>query len=156
MHQIKPELRRQDLEGIHLSSFRISWKLKSIFLFLNHGRPRWNRKVKTLRFRQKKSTRRSFFNFQENLNEGKWIPSISWCRSPGLIRQMAYFRPFSNVISIKTARAARKKYLHRVTSLQVLYSVHLTCLVSINSNTAFCPWFTSLTISILNPEFWIQ
>jgi hypothetical protein len=26
-------------------------------------------------------------------------------------RQMAYFRPFSNVISIKTSRAARKKYL---------------------------------------------
>jgi hypothetical protein len=25
--------------------------------------------------------------------------------------QMAYFRPFSNVISIKTSRAARKKYL---------------------------------------------
>jgi hypothetical protein len=25
--------------------------------------------------------------------------------------QMAYFRPFSSVISIKTSRAARKKYL---------------------------------------------
>jgi hypothetical protein len=25
--------------------------------------------------------------------------------------QMAYFRPFSNVISIKTSRAVRKKYL---------------------------------------------
>jgi hypothetical protein len=25
--------------------------------------------------------------------------------------KMAYFRPFSNVISIKTSRAARKKYL---------------------------------------------
>jgi hypothetical protein len=36
MHQIKPELRRQDLEGIHLPSFRFSWKLK-IFLFLNRA-----------------------------------------------------------------------------------------------------------------------
>jgi hypothetical protein len=68
-----------------------------------------------------KSTRQSFFNFQENLNEDKWIPSKSWRRSPGLIRcigtflsaltKWAYFRPFSNVISIKTTRAARKKYL---------------------------------------------
>jgi hypothetical protein len=30
MHQIKPELRRQDLEGIHLPSFRFSWKLKKL------------------------------------------------------------------------------------------------------------------------------
>jgi hypothetical protein len=29
-HQIKPELRRQDLEGIHLPSFRFSWKLKKL------------------------------------------------------------------------------------------------------------------------------
>jgi hypothetical protein len=34
MHLIKPGLRHQDLEGIHLPSFRFSWK----FLFLNHGR----------------------------------------------------------------------------------------------------------------------
>jgi hypothetical protein len=27
----------------------------------------------------------SFLNFQENLNEGKWIPSKYWRRSPGLI-----------------------------------------------------------------------
>jgi hypothetical protein len=27
MHQIKPGLRRQDLEGIHLPSFRFAWKL---------------------------------------------------------------------------------------------------------------------------------
>jgi hypothetical protein len=43
MHQFKPELRRQDLEGIHLLSFRFSWKLKkfveSICLFLNRVRP---------------------------------------------------------------------------------------------------------------------
>jgi hypothetical protein len=30
MHQIKPQLRRQDLEGIHLPSFRFSWKLKKL------------------------------------------------------------------------------------------------------------------------------
>jgi hypothetical protein len=30
MHQIKPELRRQDLEGIHLPLFRFSWKLKKL------------------------------------------------------------------------------------------------------------------------------
>jgi hypothetical protein len=30
MHQIKPELRRQDLEGIHLPEFRFSWKLKKL------------------------------------------------------------------------------------------------------------------------------
>jgi hypothetical protein len=39
MHQIKPELRRQDLEGIHLPSLRFSWKLRKFcrvdFLFLN-------------------------------------------------------------------------------------------------------------------------
>jgi hypothetical protein len=44
--------------------------------------------------------------------------------------QMAYFRPFSNVISIKTSRAVRKntsnmvevrRWRHHVTSLQVLY-----------------------------------
>jgi hypothetical protein len=30
MHIIKPGLRRQDLEGIHLPSFRFSWKLKKL------------------------------------------------------------------------------------------------------------------------------
>jgi hypothetical protein len=30
MHQINPELRRQDLDGIHLPSFRFSWKLKKL------------------------------------------------------------------------------------------------------------------------------
>jgi hypothetical protein len=30
MHQIKPELRRQDLEGFHLPSFRFSWKIKKL------------------------------------------------------------------------------------------------------------------------------
>jgi hypothetical protein len=52
MHQIKPELRCQDLEGIHLPSFRFSWKLKTLcrvdFFGGNRGRPRWNRKVKPL------------------------------------------------------------------------------------------------------------
>jgi hypothetical protein len=59
----------------------------------------------------KKSTQQSFFNFQENLNEGRWIPTKSWRRSSvwfdSLERfyrpwKIAYFRPFSNVISIKT------------------------------------------------------
>jgi hypothetical protein len=30
MHLIKPEIRRQDLEGIHLPSFRFSCKLKKL------------------------------------------------------------------------------------------------------------------------------
>jgi hypothetical protein len=30
MHQIKPGLRHQDLEGFHLPSFRFSWKLKKL------------------------------------------------------------------------------------------------------------------------------
>jgi hypothetical protein len=30
MHQIKPELKRQDLEGIQLPSFRFSIKLKKL------------------------------------------------------------------------------------------------------------------------------
>jgi hypothetical protein len=30
MHQIKPGLRHQDLEGIHLPSFRFSWKIKKL------------------------------------------------------------------------------------------------------------------------------
>jgi hypothetical protein len=38
MHLIKPGLRHQDLKGIHLPSFRFSWKLKKLcrvdFLFV--------------------------------------------------------------------------------------------------------------------------
>jgi hypothetical protein len=30
MHLIKPGLQHQDLEGIHLPSFRFSWKLKKV------------------------------------------------------------------------------------------------------------------------------
>jgi hypothetical protein len=30
MHQIKPELRLQDLEDINLPSFKFSWKLKEL------------------------------------------------------------------------------------------------------------------------------
>jgi hypothetical protein len=41
--------------------------------------------------KQKKSTWQSFFNFQEYRNEGKWIPSKSWCRNPGLIRCIGTF-----------------------------------------------------------------
>jgi hypothetical protein len=46
--------------------------------------------------------------------------------------KMAYFRPFSNVISIKTSRAVRKKYLqhggdyrwrHEWSHVQVLYTI---------------------------------
>jgi hypothetical protein len=33
MRQIKPGLLHQDLEGIHLPSFRFSWKLKKICRF---------------------------------------------------------------------------------------------------------------------------
>jgi hypothetical protein len=33
MHQIKPGLRRQDLKGIHLPSFRFSWKLTKLCRF---------------------------------------------------------------------------------------------------------------------------
>jgi hypothetical protein len=35
--------------------------------------------------------------------------------------QMAYFRPFSNVISIKTSRAVRKKYLQYGGRLSMTY-----------------------------------
>jgi hypothetical protein len=63
---------------------------------------------------------------RENLNEGKWIPSKSWCRSPGLIRCIGTF------ISALTKRPALcdkntsnmadiRRWRHRVTSLQVLY-----------------------------------
>jgi hypothetical protein len=60
-----------------------------------------------------------------------WLDALEHLCRPW---QMAYFRPFSNVISIKTSRAAREKntsnmadvrrWRHRVTSLQVLY-IHL-------------------------------
>jgi hypothetical protein len=83
MHQIKPDLRRHDLEGIHLPSFRFSWKLKilcrvDLFVFESWQTAVKSQEVKPLRLRQsamiqkqKKSTRQSFFNFQENVNEGK-------------------------------------------------------------------------------------
>jgi hypothetical protein len=56
-----------------------------------------------------------------------WLDALERSYRPW---QMAYFRPFSNIISIKTSRAARKntsnmadvrQWRHRVTSLQVLY-----------------------------------
>jgi hypothetical protein len=61
-----------------------------------------------------KSTQQRFFNFQENLNEGKWIPSTSWRRSSSLIWCIGTFLSalktglFSAVFSIKTSHAARK------------------------------------------------
>jgi hypothetical protein len=39
--------------------------------------------------------------------------------------QMAYFRPFSNVISIKTTRAARKKYLQYGGRTSMTSSTHI-------------------------------
>jgi hypothetical protein len=84
MHQIKPELRRQDLEGtcIHLPSFRFSWKLKKLcrvdFFFFEPWQTAVKLQGKTITYsavcqdsKTKKSTRQSYFNFQENLNEGK-------------------------------------------------------------------------------------
>jgi hypothetical protein len=83
-------------------------------------------------------------------SQGKTITSSAVCHdSLEFIRlemerfyrpwQMAYFRPLSNVgISIKTARAARKntsnmadvgRWHHRVTSLQVLYSLGLVMMM---------------------------
>jgi hypothetical protein len=67
MHQIKPGLRHQDLEGFHLDLMVLHWDFTAVY----HDS------------KTKKSNRQSFFNFQENLNEGKWIPSKSWRRSPG-------------------------------------------------------------------------
>jgi hypothetical protein len=106
----------------------------SLFGRLNRGRPRWNRKVKPLRLRQSaktnKSTRQSIFNFQEILNEGKWIPSKSWCRSPGLIRCIGTFlsaltngpaRREKNTFDMADVR----RWRHRVTSLQVLYTIRV-------------------------------
>jgi hypothetical protein len=56
MNQINPELRRQDLEGIHLPSFRFSWKLKKLCRVDFFGFESWqtavNSKVKPLRLRQ--------------------------------------------------------------------------------------------------------
>jgi hypothetical protein len=55
MYQIKPELRHQDLEGIHLPSFRFSWKLKKLcrvdcFVFES-----WQTAVKSQPFRLRQS-----------------------------------------------------------------------------------------------------
>jgi hypothetical protein len=56
-----------------------------------------------------------------------WLEALERFYRP---RQMAYFRPFSNVISIKTSARREKntsnmadvrRWRHRVTSLQVLY-----------------------------------
>jgi hypothetical protein len=47
--------------------------------------------------------------------------------------QMAYFRPFSNFISIKkntSNMAIVRRWRHRVTSLHVLYVIHLRSLVT--------------------------
>jgi hypothetical protein len=59
----------------------------------------------------KKSTRQSFFNFQENLNEGKWIglPSKSWCRNPGLIRCIG---TFISTLANGLFSAVFKRYFH--------------------------------------------
>jgi hypothetical protein len=62
---IKSELRRQDLEDIHLPTFRFSWKLKKLC------------QVDFFVFESWQTDRQSFFNFQEHLNEGKLIPSKS-------------------------------------------------------------------------------
>jgi hypothetical protein len=82
MHLIKPELRRQDLEDIHLPSFIFSWKLKKLsrvdFLVFESWQTAVKSQGKTITSsavchdsKTKKSTRQSFFNFQENRNEGK-------------------------------------------------------------------------------------
>jgi hypothetical protein len=54
---------------------------------------------------------------------------LIWCIGTSIYRpwKMTYFRPFSNIISIKTSRAARTKYLqhggeHRWRHVQVLYT----------------------------------
>jgi hypothetical protein len=47
MHKIKPGLRRQDLEGIHLPSFRFSWKLKKLCRFDFFVYESWQTAVKS-------------------------------------------------------------------------------------------------------------
>jgi hypothetical protein len=78
MHQMKPELRRQDLDGIHLPSFRFSWKLKKL-------------------------CRVDFFVFESRQTGvkslGKTITSSAVCH------EIAYFQPFSNVISINAYKS---------------------------------------------------
>jgi hypothetical protein len=82
MHQFKPELRRQDLEGIHLPSFRFSWKLKKLcrvdFVVFESWQTAAKSQGKTITSsvvchdsKTTKLTRQSFFIFRENLNEGK-------------------------------------------------------------------------------------
>jgi hypothetical protein len=67
---------------------------------------------------KKKSTRQRFFNFQENLMKvNEYLPNLDvdvpvWFDALERFYRpwkMAYFRPFSNIISIKTSHAARKK-----------------------------------------------
>jgi hypothetical protein len=82
MLQIKPELRRQDLEGIHLpASFRFSWKLKKLcrvdfFVFeswqtavKSQGKTITSSAVCHEMIKKQKNRLNSFFNFQENLND---------------------------------------------------------------------------------------
>jgi hypothetical protein len=47
LHEIKPGLRRQDLEGIHLPSFRFSWKLKELCRFDCFVFESWQNTVKS-------------------------------------------------------------------------------------------------------------
>jgi hypothetical protein len=79
MRQIKPGLRHQDLEGIHLPSFRFSWKLKKLCRFDLFVFESWQTVEYVMVLpcdftaicHDSKTNRQSFFNFQEILNEGK-------------------------------------------------------------------------------------
>jgi hypothetical protein len=72
--------------------FDLQWRTCSNVTRWRHRRLDCRRRSGfTLRFHRglprlkNKSNRLSFFNFHENLNEGKWIPSKSWRQSFGLI-----------------------------------------------------------------------
>jgi hypothetical protein len=82
MHQIKLGLRHQDLEGIHLPSFRFSWKLKKLCRFYFFVFETWQTAEDVMVLpcdftavchdsKTKTSNQQTFFNFQQNLNEGK-------------------------------------------------------------------------------------
>jgi hypothetical protein len=82
MHQIKPGLRRQDLECIHLLSFRFAWKLTKHCLIDFFVFESWQTAEDVMvlpcdftavchNSKAKTSIRQSFVNFQPNLNEGK-------------------------------------------------------------------------------------
>jgi hypothetical protein len=82
MHQIKPEIQHRDLEGIHIPSFRFSWKLKKLcrvdFFVFESWQTALKSQGKTITSlavchdsKTKKTTRQSFFIFQENVNERK-------------------------------------------------------------------------------------